>query len=548
MRFSAVLFSTLALAVLPSWQEEGHHHALTEQEIGSVHFSTSCSAALESSLNGAVALLHSFQYEQARQAFVDISRKDPGCAMAQWGVAMSHYHGLWGNGDPVAGRNALRKAQSIAAANPKTTPREIAYIDALAEIYREDGKDGFAHARAFEQKMGVLQSAYPADDEAAIFHALTLDIAAPPTDKTFANQRRCGEILEPIFAKHPHHPGVAHYIIHCYDNPVLAQQGLAAARVYARIAPASAHANHMPSHIFTRLGLWDESISSNLKSAQLAANAEPTSRNGEARDQHLHAMDYLEYAYLQTGRAKLAKEVLDQMNALPPVAGLTLTSDYAMAAIPARYAMELGDWNQASGLKVRKEGVPWAQAITWTAIGVGSARSGNLVRASQAEKTLASLRDATTEQNNTYWANQIEVQRLEVAAWIAKQSGRGADALSKIRSAAELEESMNKDAVTPGAVTPAREMFAQLLSLENHPRESLTEYEAVLQTAPDRFNALYGAGCAAEAAGNTTASYKYFQQLIKVAVGSERPELPAVRKKAVTAEGNGRVAPYMGLK
>lgn len=545
MRLPAVLFFTLALAVLPTQQDEGHHHALTEQEIGSVHFSTSCSTALESSFNGAVALLHSFQYEQARQAFVDISSKDPQCAMAQWGVAMSHYHGLWGNGDPVAGRNALHKAQSIAAANPKTTPREIAYIDALAEIYREDGKDGFAHARVFEQKMGAVQAAYPADDEAAIFHALTLDIAAPATDKTFTNQRKCGEILEPIFAKHPHHPGVAHYIIHCYDNPVLAQQGLAAARVYAKIAPASAHANHMPSHIFTRLGLWDGSISSNLKSAELAANAEPTSLNGEARDQRLHAMDYLEYAYLQTGRVKLAKDVLDQMNALQSVAGVTLTSDYAMAAIPARYAIELGDWNQASGLKVREEGAPWAQAITWTAIGVGSARSGNLVRASQAEKTLASLRDATTKQNNTYWSNQIEVQRLEVAAWIAEKSGKGADALSTIRSAAEWEESMNKDAVTPGAVTPAREMFAQLLALENHPRQSLTEYEAVLKIAPNRFNALYGAGCAAEVAGNTTTANKYFQKLIEVAVGNERPELLAACKKVVTTQGkgNGRATP-----
>jgi tetratricopeptide (TPR) repeat protein len=541
MRLPAVLIFALALALFPSWQEEAHHHALTEQEIGSVHFSTSCSTALESSFNGAVALLHSFQYEQARQAFVDISSKDPGCAMAQWGVAMSHYHGLWGNGDPVAGRNAIHKAEQIAAANPKTTAREVGYIDALSEIYREGDKNRFADAHAFEQKMAALQAAYPADDEAAIFHALTLDIAAPPTDKTFANQRKCGEILEPIFAKYPHHPGVAHYIIHCYDNPVLARQGLAAARVYAKIAPASAHANHMPSHIFTRLGLWDESISSNLKSAELAAHAEPTSLNGEARDQRLHAMDYLEYAYLQTGRVKLAKGVLDQMSALQPVAGLTLTGDYAMAAIPARYAMELGDWDQASGLKVRKEGVPWAQAITWTAIGVGSARSGNLVRASQAEKTLASLRDATAKQNNTYWSSQIEVQRLEVAAWIAEKSSKGADALSTIRAAAELEESMNKDAVTPGAVTPAREMFAQMLYLENHPRQSLAEYQAVLQIAPNRFNALYGAGCAAEAAGNTTASHKYFQQLIQVAVGSERPELLTARKRVVTTRSKGRV-------
>ncbi|MGB7024109.1 MAG: hypothetical protein WBD73_09945, partial [Candidatus Acidiferrales bacterium] len=543
-RLPAVLFFAFALAAFPTRQDEGHHHAVTEREIGSVRFSTSCSPSLESSFNRAIALLHSFQYEQARQAFVDISKKDPGCAMAQWGVAMSHYHGLWGNGDPVAGRDALRRAQQIAAANPKTTAREIAYIDAFAEIYREDGKDGSAHARAFEQKMAALQAAYPADDEAAIFHALTLDIAAPATDKTFANQRKCGEILEPIFAKYPRHPGVAHYIIHCYDNPVLARQGLAAARAYAKIAPASAHANHMPSHIFTRLGLWDESIRSNLKSAELAANAEPASLNGEARDQRLHAMDYLEYAYLQTGRIKLARDVLDQMNALRPVAGLTLTGDYAMAAIPARYAIELGDWNQASGLKVREEAVPWARAITWTAIGVGSARSGNLVRASQAQKTLASLRDATTKQHNTYWSRQIEVQRLEVAAWIREKSGKGADALSTIRSAAQLEESMNKDAVTPGAITPAREMLAQLLSLEKQPRQSLTEYEAVLKVAPNRFNALYGAGCAAQAVGNTDASRKYFQQLIAIAVGSERPELPAARKKLLLPRTRAAAASF----
>ncbi|MGH9780932.1 MAG: hypothetical protein ACRD33_03855, partial [Candidatus Acidiferrales bacterium] len=430
----------------------------------------------------------------------------------------------------------------IAAANPKTTRREIAYIDALAEIYREDGKDRFAHARAFEQKMGAVQAAYPADEEAAIFHALTLDIAAPATDRTFTNQRKCGEILEPIFAKHPHHPGVAHYIIHCYDNPVLAPQGLAAARVYATIAPASAHANHMPSHIFTRLGLWDESISSNLKSAGLAADAEATSLNGEARDQRLHAMDYLEYAYLQTGRAKLAKGVVEQMKALQPVVGLTLTGDYAIAAIPARYAIELGDWNQASALTVKKDSVPWAQAITWTAIGVGSARAGKLARASQAEKTLASLRDATSKLNNTYWANQVEVQRLEVAAWIAEKSGKGAEALSTIRSAAELEESMNKDAVTPGAITPAREMLAQLLSLEKQPGQSLTEYEVVLKIAPNRFNALYGAACAAEAAGNADASRKYFQQLLTFAVGNERPELLAARKKALLATNKPTVA------
>src|SRR5207245_8091064 len=347
-------------------------------------------------------------------------------------------------------------------------------------------------------RMPVLQAAYPDDDEAAIFHAITLYIVAPKTDKTFANQRRCGEILEPLFPKHPHHPGIAHYIIHCYDNAVLAEKGLPAARLYAKIAPASAHANHMPSHLFTRVGSWDESISSNMKSAQLAAAAEPASQNGEARDQRLHAMDYLEYAYLQTGRVKQAKAVLDEMNALPPLPGLTLTGDYALAAIPARAAIELGNWEQAATLKVREGAVPWAEAITWAAIGEGSARSGKLDRATKAEQTLATLRDATSKLNNVYWANQIEVQRREVAAWIAEKGGKSSEAIATMRSAAELEESMDKHAVTPGAITPAREMLAELLLLENHPQESLAEYEAVLKVAPNRFAALYGAGNAAE--------------------------------------------------
>ena len=243
MRRIGVLLFTFTLLVSGAWcDDQGHHHELSENEVGAVHFSTSCPKNSEKTFNRAVALLHSFQYEETRRTFQQIAAQDPTCAMAQWGVAMSHYHGLWENGDTAAGRDAVRKAKEIAAANPKTTQRENAYIDAVAEVYREDGKDSYAHAQAFEQKMGALQAAYPDDIEAAIFHALTLDITAPKTDKTFANQRKCGEILEPIFEKLPNHPGVAHYIIHCYDNPALAQQGLKAARAYAKIAPASAHA------------------------------------------------------------------------------------------------------------------------------------------------------------------------------------------------------------------------------------------------------------------------------------------------------------------
>ena len=535
MRSLLVLLSALALTISIAWADEGHHHPLTDEEVGSVHFATSCSKSVEGGLNGAVALLHSFQYEKARAAFNQISSSDPQCAMAQWGVAMSHYHGLWDNGDTAAGRATLQKAQELAAANSKTTAREKAYIDALGEIYREDGKDSYAHARAFEQKLGELQAAYPDDSEAAIFHALSLAIIAPKTDKTFANQRKCGEILEPLFAKHPHHPGIAHYMIHCYDNPVLAEQGLNAARMYAKIAPASAHANHMPSHIFTRVGSWEESIASNTKSAQLAAADERTSMNGEARDQRLHALDYLEYADLQSGRVKQAKSVLDEINSLPSLNGLTLTGNYANAAIPARYSLELGQWQEASKLQPQPDSVPWAQAITWMAVGVGSARSGNLERAGEAEQMLVSLRDATAKQNNTYWANQVEVQRREVSAWIAEKNGT-ADSLAMMRSAAELEESMDKNAVTPGAVTPAREMLAEMLILEKRPSDAFAEYETVLKTAPNRFNALYGAAQAAEAAGNANAANHYFQKLTEIAVGDERPELVSARKKIVLSK------------
>ncbi len=521
------LFASLACA------DEHHDHKLSTEELGSIHFATSCVKSTQTEFNRAVALLHSFQYEQSRSSFVEVSKRDPHCAMAQWGIAMSHYHGLWDNGDIAAGRAALQRAQELAAANLKTTARELAYINALEGIYRQDDKDHTLLARAFEQKMGELQAAYPADSEAAIFHALTLAITSPKTDKTFANQRKCGEILEPIFKKQPHHPGIAHYIIHCYDNPVLAEQGLGAARMYAKIAPASAHANHMPSHLFTRVGSWDESISSNIKSAQLAAAAEATSTNGEARDQRLHAFDYLEYAYLQSGRVQRAKAVLNEMNALSPVPGLTLTGDYAIAAIPARLAVELSNWSDASDLKVRGEGVPWAQAITWTAIGIGAARSGNLDRAAQADRTLASLRDAVANQINVYWSNQVEVQRREVAGWIAQNRGQNEDAITALRSAAELEESMDKDAVTPGAVTPAREMLAEVLFLQNRSQDALAEYQAVLKVAPNRFNALYGAANAAEAAGNTQAANEYFHKLTQIAVGDERPELATARKKII---------------
>jgi len=538
MRRTISAFSALLFCWPLAQAQQGHQHELTEEEVGSVHFVTTCDAGageaakagFDASFNKAIALLHSFQYEDTRAAFEAIAKKYPNCAMAQWGIAMSHYHGLWRSGDIETGRAAIEKAREIAKTNSATSGRERGYIEALASAYADDKVDYGARGAAFEKKMGELAAAYPSDTEAQIFHALALKFAASPLDKTFSNEKKCGEILEPIFREQPHHPGVAHYIIHCYDNPVLAQQGLGAARMYAKIAPVSAHANHMPSHIFTRVGSWDESIASNIKSAEIAASQEKDSKNGEARDQRLHAMDYLEYAYLQSGQVQRAKAIVDDFQSFEVVSGLTLTGNYAMGAIPSRYAIELRNWEAASQLQPLTIGVPWARALVWEAIGEGSARLGKLERAAEAEKKLAELRDEAAKKSE-YWSKQIEVQRREVNALIAERRGKKDEALAAMRSAAELEESMDKDAVTPGPVTPAREMLAGMLMTQQRDSEALREYEMVLKVAPGRFNALYDAARAASRSGNDTQAKKYFRELTQVAVSDERVEVKTAKAK-----------------
>src|SRR5256885_1798175 len=508
MRRLIAAMGAMLVCVWMAQGQEGHHHELSEEEVGSVHFATTCGVGMteaakvefDAKFNKAVALLHSFQYEDTRAAFEKISGENPQCAMVEWGVAMSHFHGLWRSGDFAGGRTAIGKAREIAKANAATSEREKGYIEALAAAYVDEKADYGARGGAFEKKMGELAAANPTDTEAEIFHALSLKWAASPLDNTFSNEKKCGEILEPIFKEQPQHPGVAHYIIHCYDNPVLAQDGLGAARMYAKIAPASAHANHMPSHIFTRVGSWDESIASNMKSAEIAAAQEKVSKNGEARDQRLHAMDYLEYAYLQTGQVKKAKAILDQMRGFDEVQGSTLTGNYATAAIPARYAIELKNWDEALKLEPMTSGVPWARALVWEAIGEGSAMSGKLERAALAEKNLAELRDEA-EKKSQYWSKQIEVQRLEVSAWLAEQSGKRDEAMAAIRAAVKLEESMDKDAVTPGPVTPARETLAGVLMGRKRDKEALVEYEAGLKVAPKRVKALYGEAVAGKPAG-----------------------------------------------
>ncbi|GAC1630506.1 MAG: hypothetical protein NVS9B14_01220 [Candidatus Acidiferrum sp.] len=538
MRRRFVVLSAMLCCAYTISAQEGHHHELSEEEVGSVHFATTCGAGmseaakteLDASFNKAVALLHSFQYEDTRGAFEAIAKSNPNCAMAEWGVAMSHYHGLWRSGDVAAGRGAIGKAREIATANAATSEREKGYIEALAAAYGDEKADYAARGAAFEKKMGELAAKYTEDTEAQIFHALSLKLAASPSDKSFSNERKCGEILEPIFKEQPHHPGIAHYIIHCYDNPVLAEQGLGAARMYAKIAPVSAHANHMPSHIFTRVGSWEESIASNLKSAEIAASQEKASKNGEARDQRLHAMDYLEYAYLQTGQVAKARAILEECRSLQEAPGMTLTGNYAMGAIPSRFAIELKNWGMASKVEPMTTGVPWARALVWEAIGEGNARAGNLERAEEAEKRLGSLRDEALNKSE-YWSKQVEVQRREVNALILERRGNKEESLAAMRSAVELEESMDKDAVTPGPVTPAREMLAGMLMTQKRDAEALAEYEAVLKVAPKRFNALYDAAVAANRAGNDAVASKYFRDLTQVAASEERAEVKTAKAK-----------------
>ncbi|MGH8277790.1 MAG: hypothetical protein ACRETH_13965, partial [Steroidobacteraceae bacterium] len=308
---------------------------------------------------------------------------------------MSYYHGLWESGDAKLGLAAVLEAKRMAAATPHTTQREAAYIEAISEIYEHaDTLEQATRAAAYEAAMGKIHAAYPEDVEAAIFYALAVAVTAPKTDKTYSHQRQCGEILEPIFERLPNHPGVAHYLIHCYDNPVLAAQALAAARRYASIAPASAHAHHMPSHIFTRVGDWKDSITSNLKSAAIAQAQEASSKTGEARGQRLHAMDYLEYAYLQSGQVNNARQVVAELRQLRAEAGLNNTGSYAASAIPARFALELSRWEEAAQLAVEEKADAAGQAITWMARGIGAARSNKMADAMEAESKLATLRDS----------------------------------------------------------------------------------------------------------------------------------------------------------
>ncbi len=489
MRTIASLFVLVALACTNSVAQHDHEQAAPGGNYGSVNFRTSCAPAVQAQFARTVAMLHSFVYEGARSSFTEIAQKDPQCAIAWWGVAMTHYRGLWEQMEFEQGKAAVEKARA-AAKSSKVTNRERAYIEAIAQIYRNPAEPLHARELAYEGAMAKLHADYPDDNEATIFYALALDVTAPKDDRTYANQRKARDLLTPLFQQQPNHPGLAHYIIHVSDFPGLADGALDAARRYAKIAPDSAHALHMPSHIFTRLGLWDESIASNRASAASAERNRKAATTSEAYNQRLHALDYLEYAYLQLGRVDEARAIAEEAQRIWGEGGLINTGSYAQAAIPARYAVERQDWKAAAALEPRVTS-PAEGAITWYAKGLGAAMTGDDAGAITSLAKLTEARDAL-KSKDAYWSQQVEIQRLQVQAWRDFQGGAKEEGLQMARAAADLEDSLMKSPVTPGPVMPAREGLARMLMAAGKTQEAEQEFNAVLKTSPNRRNALAG--------------------------------------------------------
>jgi tetratricopeptide (TPR) repeat protein len=529
---TALLASALAASLAPT--------ALRAQaigKVGDVGFPVSCSAEAQQQFTRAVAILHSFWYEEAAKAFTAVAGTDPDCAMAHWGVAMSNWYPLWyppSEAALKAGSEAVAKAQSIGA----KTGRERDYIEAIAIFYRDSDKlDNRTRSVAYEKAMEQVYLRYPDDREAGLFYALALNATALPTDKTYANQEKAAKILQRVFAEQPNHPGAAHYLIHSYDSAPLADLGLPAAICYSDIAPAVPHALHMPSHIFTRVGQWQNAIASNRASVEAGQNyAAKAFGPGVVWDQSLHAMDYLEYSYLQTGQDTEAKRVLDQLMSYQKATPSSLAAAYAIAAIPARYAVERQNWAEAAALSSPPIALAWDQ-FPWTAPmiiyarALGAAHTGDLAGAQAEIAKLQSARDALIQAKNTYWAGQVNVEVRSASAVLAQAQGRNDEALTLMRSAADLEDASDKHPVTPGSIVPARELLGDMLLDTNQAAQALVEYERSLTSAPNRFHGLAGAAAAAERVGDAAKAKLYREKVAQLATtGSDRPELLAAKR------------------
>ena len=507
-------------------------------QFGSVEFSLSCSEKVRADFNLAIALLHSFEYTEAEKVFASVIDEDPECVMAYWGVAMCNFHPLWMPPTPTElqkGSKIIALARSII--HDKAS-RESNYLEAIATIYDQwDSIDHRTRLLKFEKASQKIFERYPDDVEAAVFYSLALGAAADPSDKTFHNQKKAGDILNAIFVNKPNHPGVAHYIIHNYDYPELAELALPAARKYASIAAASAHAQHMPSHIFIRLGLWDESIQSNIKSVAAAqCYAERSGIKGHW-DEELHGMDYLTYAYLQRAEDDKAREQINYLSTIKEVFPVNFKDAYCFASMPARYALERKDWMAASVLKLEPTDFPWEKFL-WEKANINFARllgaihTNKLGEARKELEEIESIYSKLVEANENYKGNLVLIQAKASKGWIKLAEGKKTQALALMTEAANMEDATAKHPVTPGEVIPARELLGDMLLETGDPANALKEYEADLKRHPGRFNGIYGAGLASEKSGNTKKASEYYKQLLTLADSSNRNRPQLLRAKS----------------
>jgi len=536
--FVVVLIQSALLAAAGAARAQDRHQhqhpGAPPADVGSVRFENSCAPAVQDRIGRAMALLHSFWYEAVDREFRDVAAADPTCGIAWWGVAMAQWQPIWEVRGPgkealARGRDAVAKGLALQGG----TARERTYLTALEQFYATfDTVDHTERVLAYERAMAALQAAYPGDPEAAVLHALALlgSAVSLPPDKSYARQRQAGALLEPILRAQPDHPGVAHYIIHAYDYPSLAAGALDAARRYARLAPDSPHALHMPSHVFTRLGLWEESIASNR-------TVVVTARKYDIPGEELHGRDYLVFAHLQRGEDEAARRVIDEAPALADVPTnhmLYFAGVYATASMPARYAVERRQWAEAAAL-AEPAGFPggryaWADAAIYFARALGAARTGDLTQARRDADTLGRLQRTLVELREDYWAGQVEVQRRGAEAWLAFAEGRRDEALEQMRAVADLEAKADKHAVTPGQIVPARDLLGQMLLELDRPAEALAEFERVLAAEPNRFGAVHGAARAAELAGRTPRARELYALLVELAPHSQRPEVRHARQ------------------
>ena len=516
----------ILMAVASGGEAQEHQHGSGEK-LGTVRFATSCNQGAQKEFDRAVALLHSFQFSRAIDGFHAVLGEDATCGIAYWGIALSDWSnpfapGMKDKGQLQAGRENAERGKSVGA----KTERERAYVGAVGMLYSDyENTPQRARLIAYRDAMAEVAAKNPEDHEAQIFYALAIAASEDPADKTYAGRLKAGAILEKLFEQEPEHPGLAHYIIHTYDVPALADRALVAARRYSQIAPDAPHALHMPSHTFTRTGYWQESIDSNIAAAAAAR------REGQTAEE-LHASDYEIYADLQTGQDEAARRIVDSLSEIasrfdPKVvisgAGSPSTGYFALAAIPARYALERRDWKQAAQLTARETPFPHTDAMTWFARGLGAARLRQTPAANESAAALGRIRERLTKAGENYWARQVEIQEVAVRAWAAWAEGKKEEALRWMKSAAELEDGTEKSAVTPGPLAPARELLGEMLLEINEPAQALEQFGATLKKEPGRFHALYGGAHAAKLSGRSETSQKYFREMLKVCDRADKP-------------------------